>query len=143
MGIDGLVALVAGWSYDRYGLITLTAVPFFAGLAGITALQNRLVLIVAGTVAWGIAMGLVETTMRAAVGDLTPREARGLAYGIFNTLFGAAWLGGGLLLGLLYQHSGPTGAMAAVVAAQISALLFFFGLGVARAHREHRARVSA
>lgn len=139
MGIDGLVALLAGWSYDRYGLITLAAVPLFAALAGVAALQSQLAVVVLGLAAWGIALGFVETTMRAAVGDLSPREARGLAYGIFNTLFGAAWLAGGALLGFFYERFGPIGTALAIVLTQIVSLLCFFGFGVARAHRAYRS----
>ncbi|MCX7622585.1 MAG: MFS transporter [Thermomicrobium sp.] len=137
MGVDGAVALVAGWGYDRLGLITLTAVPVFAAIAGSLALQSTPALVVAGIVAWGVAMGLVETTMRAAVGDLSPAAARGLAYGAFNTLFGIAWLAGGALLGAIYQRAGAGGAIGAICGLQLLALVSFFGLGVARAHRAH------
>ncbi len=141
MGVDGLVALVAGWGYDRFGLVTLAAVPVFAAFAAAAAFQGQTVLVITGIVAWGVAMGLVETTMRAAVGDLSPREARGLAYGIFNTIFGLAWLLGGLALGSLYGRFGPGGVVAAIGAVQAVALAAFFALGVVGAHREHQARV--
>ncbi|MCX2726299.1 MFS transporter [Thermomicrobium sp. 4228-Ro] len=139
MGIDGVVALFAGWGYDRFGLVTLAAVPVFTALAGVAALQTHVSLVVLGLIAWGIAMGLIETTMRAAVGDLSPRDVRGFAYGIFNTIFGAAWLAGGVLLGILYERVGPSETALAIVAIQAASLLFFFGLGVVRAHRTYRS----
>jgi MFS family permease len=43
--------------------------------------------------------------MRAAVADLTAISHRGLAYGIFNTIYGLSWLLGGALLGILYEIS--------------------------------------
>lgn len=50
-------------------------------------------------------MGIHETTMRAAIADLTPLERRGFAYGIFNTIYGASWFLGSSLMGLLYDVS--------------------------------------
>jgi MFS family permease len=50
-------------------------------------------------------MGIQETIMRAAIADLTPMARRGLAYGVFNTAYGAAWFAGGLVIGILYEHS--------------------------------------
>jgi MFS family permease len=54
---------------------------------------------------WGSVMGIHETILRAAVADLTPMENRGTAYGIFNTLYGAAMLTGSVIIGLLYEYS--------------------------------------
>jgi MFS family permease len=62
-------------------------------------------LAVAGVVLWGAVMGIQETIMRAAIADLTPMARRGLAYGVFNTAYGAAWFAGGLVIGILYEHS--------------------------------------
>jgi MFS family permease len=47
-------------------------------------------------------MGMQETVLRAAVADFTPAERRGFAYGIFNTVYGAAWFAGSLAIGVLY-----------------------------------------
>jgi predicted MFS family arabinose efflux permease len=93
-----------------------------------------------GVVVWGIAMGLVETTMRAAVGELSAPSARGLAYGVFNTVFGTAWLAGGAVLGYLYEQLGSRGTIGATLVLEIAALLLFWGLGVARAHASSRAQ---
>jgi len=43
-------------------------------------------------VIWGILMGIHETIMRAAIADMTSPEKRGTAYGIFNTVYGVAFL---------------------------------------------------
>jgi MFS-type transporter involved in bile tolerance (Atg22 family) len=58
-----------------------------------------------GMALWGVVMGVQETIMRASIADLTPVERRGFAYGVFNTVYGAGWLLGGALMGLLYELS--------------------------------------
>ncbi len=140
MGVDGVIALIAGWGYDRFGLRTLAAVPVCIALGTAAALQSITGFILTGVVFWGIAMGLVETTMRAAVSDLSAPSARGLAYGIFNTIFGTAWLAGGAVLGFLYERQGARGTIGASLVLEIAALLLFWGLGVTRAHASSGVR---
>lgn len=135
MGVDGLVAYFAGWAFDRFGLLTLTGVPVCIALATFAIFQTATATIVIGVIFWGIAMGFVETTMRAAVGELSPPAARGFAYGVFNAIFGLAWLAGGAGLGALYELAGQRGFILGSLAVQAAALLVFWGLGVARAHR--------
>ncbi len=142
MGIDGVIALLAGWMYDRYGLVTLAAVPVCTALAVTAAFQVSAPSIVAGVVLWGAVMGMVETTMRAAVGELSAAETRGLAFGIFNTIFGLSWLSGGILLGGLYQQYQQGGVIVAAVFLEVLALVAFFVLGVARAHRLDRQKLA-
>ena len=48
-------------------------------------------------------MAIHETIMRASIADLIPKERRGFAYGIFNTVYGSAWLLGSTVLGFLYD----------------------------------------
>lgn len=138
MGVDGLVALGAGWAFDRWGLATLVGVPLSVFLASLGAFHTSPVAIVLGIVAWGVAMGLVETNMRAAVGELTDRENRGFAYGVFNTLFGLAWLIGGFVLGLVYDGNGASGVVAVVAILQAMAFILFWIAGVSRAHQATR-----
>jgi hypothetical protein len=65
--------------------------------------------------AWGAVMGVQESTLRAAVSDLSRAAHRATAYGVFNTAYGIALLTGGLALGLLYDSSIPVLAVAVVV----------------------------
>jgi MFS family permease len=125
MATDGAVALVAGRLYDRRGLITLVSVPV-ANLMVPVALY-----LVPGTggavlaaVFFGTAMGIQETILRAAIADLTPRSRRGTVYGIFNTVYGAGWLVGGILIGLLYDRSLITPIIAFVTVMQLLSLPF-------------------
>jgi predicted MFS family arabinose efflux permease len=105
MGVDALAALLVGKTYDRIGLISLLAVPLLTLPIPFLAFSHSYSLALIGMALWGVVMGIQETIMRAAIADLTPVDKRGFAYGIFNTVYGAGWLLGGALMGLLYELS--------------------------------------
>jgi MFS family permease len=105
MGVDAVAALIVGKTYDRIGLITLLAVPLLTLPIPFLAFSTSYSSVLVGMVLWGVVMGIQETIMRAAIADLTPVDKRGFAYGIFNTVYGAGWLLGAPLMGLLYELS--------------------------------------
>lgn len=105
MGIDALVALIIGRIYDRLGMITLTTIPLLSLLIPFLVFSNSYNLTLIGILFWGIMLGIHETIMRAAVSDITPMDKRGTAFGIFNTLYGFAFLIGASLMGILYGIS--------------------------------------
>jgi MFS family permease len=105
MGVDALAALLVGKTYDKVGFISLLAVPLLTMPIPFLAFSYNYSLVLTGIVLWGVVMGIQETIMRAAIADLTPVERRGFAYGIFHTIYGASWLLGAPLMGLLYEHS--------------------------------------
>jgi MFS family permease len=127
MGAAALAALASGALYDRIGLrglliaLPLTAaVPFlsFATTPG---------LVWAGAVVWGAALGIHESTLRAAVADLVPAGRRGTGYGIFTAIYGVAWLAGSTIIGALYSAS-LTGLIIFTVVTQLVALIAFIPL---------------
>ncbi len=105
MGLDALVALFVGKAYDRIGLISLGVIPFITLPIPFLAFSQSYGLAVISIMLWGAVMAVHETTMRAAIADITPLEHRGFAYGIFNTVYGAALFVGSALMGLLYDLS--------------------------------------
>ncbi len=125
MGVDALAALVVGKTYDRIGLISLLAVPLLTLPIPLLTFSHSYSLVLVGMALWGVVMGVQETIMRAAIADLTPIERRGFAYGIFNTAYGAGWLLGGALMGLLYEHSISYLILFSVVMELISIPLLF------------------
>ena len=126
MAVDAAVALIAGRVYDRAGLVVLLAVPLFTVLAlGAFATSQPLVWV--GGVAWGAALGIQESTLRAAVGDLAASPRTATAYGVFNTVYGVALLAGGSLIGLLYGTR-PALLILYVVATQVVAATLLVGL---------------
>ena len=105
MGVDAMIALIIGKLYDRIGLSCLFAIPFLTVLLPFFAFSHTYSIVLFSIILWGAIMGIHETIMRAAVADLTPLSRRATAYGIFNMIYGLAWLMGSSLIGLLYSVS--------------------------------------
>lgn len=122
MGADALAAVVAGRFYDRVGLKVLYALPLLTlPTLPLLFLNAHPLWIWIGAVLWGAALGVQESTVRAGVATLTPENLRGTAYGLFDTVFGAAWFVGSVMLGALYAVS-PLWLVVAAVLLQLAAL---------------------
>ncbi|MBN1583585.1 MAG: MFS transporter [Anaerolineae bacterium] len=124
MGVDALAALLVGKAYDRVGLKSLIIIPFVTLPLPFLAFSQHYWLAVVTAVLWGLVMAVHETIMRAGLADLVQAGQRAFAYGIFNTVYGAAWFVGGAALGLLYDLSGVW-LVAYVVVMEAGALLVF------------------
>jgi MFS family permease len=105
MGVDAVVALIIGKTYDKRGLMVLVAIPALTLPIPFLGFSHTYGLIILAIVLWGAVMGIHETIMRAAIADLVPIERRGSAYGIFNTLYGLSLFIGSAAMGLLYEVS--------------------------------------
>ncbi|WP_244189208.1 MFS transporter [Streptomyces incarnatus] len=107
MAVDAVAALATGWLYDRLGPRVLIALPVLT--AGVVALAftDTVAVAVLGSLVWGAAMGIQESTLRATVADLVPSGRRATAYGLFAGVVGVASLAGGALTGGLYGYSIP------------------------------------
>jgi len=125
MGVDAIVALIIGKTYDRIGLISLITIPLLTIPIPFFTFSNQYMFALAGIVLWGLVMGIHETVMRAAIADLIPIQRRGSAYGIFNTAYGISWFFGSTLMGQLYGLSIKYLVMFAVVMEIISIPVFF------------------
>jgi predicted MFS family arabinose efflux permease len=124
MGVDAVVALVAGKAYDKVGLKTLVVIPLLTLPIPFLAFFLGYIGVVVSVVLWGAVMGFHETTMRAAIADLTTTRHRASAYGIFNAIYGAGCFLGSAALGLLYARSISV-AVSLIVAIEVLALLVF------------------
>lgn len=105
MGVDAFAALAIGKAYDRIGLGALAVVPFLTLPIPFLAFSQTHALVIASAVLWGVVMAAHETIMRAAIADMTTTDRRALAYGAFNTVYGAGWFVGSWALGTLYGRS--------------------------------------
>ncbi|HWK28961.1 MAG TPA: MFS transporter [Solirubrobacter sp.] len=103
MGTAAVAALGSGRAYDRFGLRSLVIAPVLAALASALLLGADDAWL--GGAVWGLALGVHESTLRAAVPDLVPHDSLGAAYGVFTAVYGIAWLVGGALLGVVYGTS--------------------------------------
>ncbi len=133
MGVDALAALASGWVYDRIGLRGLAVLPVLAAAVPALSFSTDPTLIWIGAIVWGAAMGIHESTMKAAVADLVPAPRRGTGYGVFTTVYGLAWLAGSAVIGLLYDIS-ITAVILFVAVAQLIALIAFLPLIVRAGH---------
>ncbi len=114
MIVDAATALVIGKLYDNLkvrtgrkagGLLVLMILPAISLFLPILTLSHSTALIVSGMIVFGVIMGIHETVMRSAIADVTPFDKRGTGYGVFNTGYGLALMGGAALMGLLYDKN--------------------------------------
>ncbi len=106
MGVDAAAALLFGRLYDKFGVtILMVSSALTAGFAPLVFLIKNPWFITLGISLWGIGMGAQESILKAVVADIVPKQRRGTAYGVFNTLFGLAWFLGSFSMGVLYKIS--------------------------------------
>ena len=127
MGVDGLVALIVGRAYDKIGMRTLIAIPLLTIPIPLLAFTQSYAFAFVSVVLWGAVMGVHETVMRASIADMTPIARRGVAYGIFNTAYGASWFVGSAVMGLMYEFSAIY-IIILVLVAEIASLPLFFAM---------------
>ncbi|MEM3700213.1 MAG: MFS transporter [Candidatus Bathyarchaeia archaeon] len=100
-GVDAPTALVAGYTYDKFGIKILVlpfALSIFPALFAMS--NNELPFLIAASVFSGLVLGMQESIYRAAVSELTPVASRGTAYGLFNVVYGFGELVSGGIFGL-------------------------------------------
>lgn len=125
MGVDALAALVAGWLFDRLGLVVLSGVALVSALFAPLVFLGNFGVAMLGMGLWGVGMGAQESIMRAAVAGMVPAARRGTAYGVFNTGYGLLWFAGSALMGVLYDMALPV-LIAFSVVAQLMAVVMLF-----------------
>ena len=133
MAVDAVIAVPIGILYDKIGSKSITVAPIAAllitptlfGFSGRTGFYLAAVF-------WGLAMGVVETVMRAAVADMTTVEVRSLAYGVYSFGFGLSWMIGGTILAFLYQIGYINLMIAFCITAEVVATAIFATLPKAK-----------
>jgi MFS family permease len=135
MAVDAIAALLVGKAYDRMkkekemktgGLAVLMAIPFFTLLLPFMTVSSSITLIITGMAIFGVVMGTHETIMRSAIADITPFHKRGTGYGVFNAVYGLAFLIGSALMGWLYDLNQPGNIIAFTCVAEAVAMLLYF-----------------
>jgi MFS family permease len=121
MGTAGLGSLLFGRWFDKRGLVVLVPGIVIAAVAPALMFLGDAVIAVIGTVMWGLALGVQDAIMSAAVAHLVPEQDRARAFGLFPAIYGVAWFLGSALLGVLYDVS-LVGLVAVSAAAQFLAL---------------------
>lgn len=127
MLVAALGALATGWAYDRWQGRVLHVLAPIVALVPVLALADRLDLVLVGLALWALAAGVQDSTVKALVADLVPRERLATAYGVFAAFQGVAALVGGVVAGGLYeQHRWVLVAL--VAAAQVVAAVLLVGV---------------
>ncbi len=121
MIVDALAALATGWAYDWFGPRVLLVLPVVAATVPALAFADGLAAAIAGSLLWGIALGIQESTLRATVADLTDARRRSTAYGVFAAVVGVATAAGGAVAGALYDVALPL-LVVVTVAVQVLAV---------------------
>jgi MFS family permease len=127
MTMNGALAPVFGKLYDRFGLAALAGGILVSLLALPFAFLGGLALALAGVACWGAGMGAMDAILRAGIAKVVSMTRRGRAFGVFNAVYGVAWLAGSSAMGLLYDFS-IASLVALGVLAQLSAAAMFFWL---------------
>lgn len=106
MLIDAISAMVFGLIYDKKGFLSIIiATLLTSSFAFFFFFFNQYWSIFLGAGLWGIGMGAQESIVLSGVTDLTSKNNRAKAFGIFDILFGIFWFLGSILYGLLYDVS--------------------------------------
>jgi MFS family permease len=113
MAVEAVAALATGDLFDRWGGRVLLIGPVVVAAVPLCVFADRLWVVLAGVVLWGLATGVLESTVKAFVADLVPSRRRATAYGVFAAVQGLGAFAGGALAGAL--ASSHVGTLALVV----------------------------
>ncbi|NNH06465.1 MFS transporter [Cellulomonas fimi] len=116
-------ALVVGAVHDRFGPRVVLAVPVLAAAVPPLAFGATLPAVLVGVVLWGLAGGLLDSTVKARVAELVPAGRRATAYGWFAAVQGVAAVVGGGLAGALAADA-PVALTVVVALLQVVAVVF-------------------
>ncbi len=125
MALDAVFALITGMLYDRVGSKALRVLPVVCACIPVFAYMDSLAGILAGVVLWGASLGIQESTMRAAIGDMVPSHSRASAYGMFSVFVGVGGLVGGVVSGALYTVCVPA-LIVYAICVEIAAMALIF-----------------
>jgi MFS family permease len=128
MATDAVAALALGRAFDRIGLWTMVIATLASAAAAPLVFLGGLRVAAVGMALWGMGMGAQESVMRAQVAAMAAKDRRGTAFGIMNMIYGFAWFGGSVLLGILYDRSSLLSVAVVAVLLQLASLPVFFWL---------------
>jgi MFS family permease len=121
MAAGALAALGTGVLFDRWGSRVLLVVPVLVAVLPPLVFAGSVGVVLAGVALWGVATGVLDSTVKAQVAAVVPASRRATGYGVFAAVQGiGAIVGGGLAGALVTHHVGVLTAL--VAAAQVVAL---------------------
>ncbi|MGH8226266.1 MAG: MFS transporter [Gammaproteobacteria bacterium] len=102
MASEGLAGLLLGRLSDRLGPRLLVLFPLGAAVGTVLLFLLPGALRWIGVVCWGVALGAQATLLRAQVAGVVAAHRHAEAFGLLDTVMGASWFAGSVMLGALY-----------------------------------------
>jgi MFS family permease len=127
MATSGAGSLLFGKLFDRFGITVLIPLTFISIASAPLVFLGGFDLALVGAALWGLAMGVHESIIPAAVAAMVPVERRPSAYGVFSAAYGISWFLGSAAIGFLYDVS-VREAVTFCVVAGVASLPFFFAV---------------
>ena len=134
-GIGVFVNLALGKLYDRAGLRVVLAAVFVSALFPPLVFLGGFGAALAGLILWGVGYATQDTLLKAVLSGMLPEGKRNFAFGLFYTGYGAGWLIGSTVAGLLYRSSIPA-VIVFAMAVQLGSIPIFI---MAQRRREREA----
>ncbi|AIY17635.2 MFS transporter [Pimelobacter simplex] len=127
MATAAVAALGTGALFDRWGPRVLLAVPVLVAVLPPLVFADHLGPVLAGVALWGVATGILDSTVKAQVAAVVPGPRRATGYGVFAAVQGLGAIVGGAVAGALVTHHATLlGVLVAV--AQVAALGLLVGV---------------
>jgi MFS family permease len=124
MILAAITAPVLGHLLDRAGTVAVLIGIVASAAATPLAFLGRGWIAELGIAIWGVGTTVQDSLFVALVADITAEENRSTAFGVFDTIYGIAWLAGSVVLGFLYDHL-IWALVLLSVGSQLAALVFF------------------
>ena len=121
MAVSGTGSLIFGRLYDKAGIGVLIPLTLCAAAYAPLVFLGGTWAALAGVALWGLAMGVQESIIPAAVAPMVSADRRASAYGLFTGIYGTAWVLGSVVIGVLFDVS-LSAVTAFAVVAQLAAL---------------------
>jgi MFS family permease len=124
-----IASLIGGNLSDRFGRRQLigTGWLFYAAVYGAFAAIDAPGPLIVVFLAYGVYFGLTEGVEKAWIADLSPRQARGTAFGYYNAVLGISALLASVFFGLIWTMVAPHAAfLAGSLLAILATLLLYF-----------------
>ncbi len=122
MGASGAGSLLFGRWFDARGLVVLVPGLLISAVVAPLVFFGGFALALTGVLLWGVALGVHDAIMTAAISQMVPEHGRARAFATFSAIYGIAWFAGSALMGVFYDISLVALVMIAVVA-ELAALV--------------------
>ena len=128
MAISGIGSLILGRIFDRVGIRVLIPLTIVAAIYAPLVFLGGFWAVLVGVSLWGLGMGVQESLIPAAVAPMVAPDRRAFAYGLFTGIYGAAWVLGSIVIGVLIEVS-PGGLVAFCVVSELAAIPLIVKVG--------------